>query len=95
MFMQKPTLRRNGSKEVTFKISYHLDLRTLAIVVLDAFGGNCDVEFKSQQQFEEKVRHFLFAYGTGSEDFLYRYSEEETNIVMMKIKQLYPNHNWE
>ncbi len=80
--------------EVTFKVSYHLDLKELAILLLKqpGFSANCDKLMKSQKNFEQKIRYYLWSNGLIDEDFTY--TEEELNTAMDMIRQLYPSYEW-
>lgn len=105
--MKKTTLRKNGKKEITFRVDFHFDLTELARVAIRAFPSR-DYMPKTQQrdsvsrgslgtsraqkQFEEKIRYYLFQSGCIVEDF--EYSDEEVEEFMNDIKQLYPNHEW-
>ena len=62
--IQKPTLRRNGKKEVTIRIDYHLDLKELAILLLEkpeyqlqlqGTPGDFKIKIKSQKHFEKQA----------------------------------------
>lgn len=99
--MQKPTLRQNGKREVTFKVSFHLDIKELAILLLKQpeyqlqlleQPEDYKIKIKSQKLFEEQIRNYLWEHGFIDEDF--EFTEDELNAAIDAINNLYPNYEW-
>ena len=90
--MQKPTLRRNGKKEVILRVDFHFNLRDLAEIAITACHSR-NYFPDTQKKFEEKIRFYL--YQPGCIDETNDYPEDEIKEFMDDIKQLYLNYEWE
>ncbi len=92
--MKRPTLRGNGKKEITLKISFHLSLEDLAEIALLTFHGDVDFFPKTQQEFEERIRYYLYEKGCICETLYEDYTVKEVEKFAEYIVKLYPSFDW-